>query len=83
MDICSWGWIASAYWAGVEIDEFPALKAWDDRMLARPGVEKGRHVPDPHRAKELAKDPALMKEHAEASRAWIQAGMASDSTSGR
>jgi len=33
--------------AGVDIDEFPALKAWDERMLARPGVEKGRHVPDP------------------------------------
>jgi len=48
-------------------------------MLARPGVEKGRHVPDPHKIKELAKDQAKMKEHAEASRAWIQAGMASDS----
>lgn len=50
-DIAHWGWIAAAFWAGVDINEFPALKAWDDRMLARPGVEKGRHVPDPHRMK--------------------------------
>jgi hypothetical protein len=47
----SLGRIAAAFWAGVDINEFPALKAWDDRMLARPAVEKGRHVPDPHKMK--------------------------------
>ena len=77
-DIAHWGWVTAAFWAGVDIDEFPALKAWDDRMLARPGVEKGRHVPDQHRMKELSKDPAKIKEHAEKSRQWIQQGMASD-----
>jgi len=48
-------------------------------MLARPGVEKGRHVPDPHRMKELSKNPEEMKEQAEKSRAWVQQGMAVDS----
>jgi glutathione S-transferase len=71
-------WVTAAFWAGIDIDEFPALKAWDDRMLARPGVEKGRHVPDPHRMKELSKDPKEMKEQAEKSRAWVQQGMAAD-----
>ena len=71
-------WVTAAFWAGVDIDEFPALKAWDDRMLARPGVEKGRHVPDPHRMKELSKDKAKMKEHAEKARTWVQQGMAAD-----
>ncbi|RDW83292.1 putative disulfide bond reductase yfcG [Coleophoma crateriformis] len=77
-DIAHWGWVTAAFWAGVDIDEFPALKAWDDRMLARPGVEKGRHVPDPHRMKELQKDPDAIKRTAEQSKKWIQESMKED-----
>ena len=77
-DIAHWGWIASAGWAGVDIDEFPHLKAWEDRMASRPGVEKGRHVPDKHTIKDLLKDPVKMKEQADKSRAWVQRGMAAD-----
>ena len=55
------------------------MKAWDDRMLARPGVMKGRNVPEKHKGKGLAKDPAKIKETTDANRAWIQAGMATDS----
>lgn len=55
-DIAHWGWVAAAAWAGVDIDEFPHLKAWEDRMLARPAVERGRHVPSPHRIKEMTKE---------------------------
>ena len=47
-------------------------------MFARPGVEKGRNVPDPHRMKELSKDKAKMQEHAEKAKSWVQAGMAAD-----
>lgn len=77
-DIAHWGWVTAAFWAGVDIDEFPALKAWDDRMLTRPGVEKGRHIPDPHRMKELQKDPDAIKKHAEQSKKWIQESMKED-----
>ena len=77
-DIAHYGWVASAGWAGVNIDEFPALKAWEERMTARPGVEKGRHVPDPHTIKELLKDKAKMEKHAAASRKWVQDGMKQD-----
>ncbi|MCJ1454762.1 hypothetical protein MMC28_005115 [Mycoblastus sanguinarius] len=48
-DIAHWGWVAAAGWAGVDIEEFPHLKKWEERMLAREGVERGRHVPSPHR----------------------------------
>ena len=34
-------------------------------MLARPGVERGRHVPSPHRMKEMSK--AEMEKHAQES----------------
>jgi glutathione S-transferase len=47
-------------------------------MLARPGVEKGRHVPDPHKMKELSKDPAKIQEAADKGRQWVQSGMAAD-----
>ena len=55
-DISHWGWVAAAGWAGIDINEFPHLKAWEERMLARPGVERGRHVPSPHRMKEMSKE---------------------------
>jgi glutathione S-transferase len=77
-DLAHYGWIASAGWAGIDIDEFPTLKAWEERMTARPGVEKGRHVPDPHTIKELLKDKAKMEEYAAKSRAWVQKGMKED-----
>jgi glutathione S-transferase len=75
----SFGWIAAAFWAGVEIDEFPALKSWVERMYERPGVEKGRNVPDPHKMRELSKDQEKMKREAEKTKAWVQSGMAADS----
>lgn len=77
-DIAHWGWVASAGWAGVDIDEFPGLKAWEARMMARPAVEKGRHVPDPHLIKQLLSDPQKMKEYEEKAKQWVQAGMKQD-----
>jgi glutathione S-transferase len=72
---CSTPQVASAGWAGVNIDDYPSLKAWEERMTARPGVEKGRHVPDRHAIKELMKDKEKMEQHAAESRKWVQAGM--------
>lgn len=77
-DIAHWGWIAAAGWAGVEIEDYPNLKAWEERMAERAGVEKGRHVPDPHKIKELLKDKAKMEQYAAESRKWVQAGMKAD-----
>ncbi|PWY92466.1 glutathione S-transferase [Aspergillus heteromorphus CBS 117.55] len=77
-DISHWGWVAAAGWAGVDIDEFPNLKAWEERMAAREGVEKGRHVPTPDTMKELIKDKKAAEEAAEKARAWIQEGMKAD-----
>lgn len=78
-DISHWGWVAAAGWAGVDIDEFPHLKAWEERMAQRPGVEKGRHVPSPHTIKELLKDKEAVERHAAQTREWVQQGMKDDS----
>lgn len=77
-DVSHWGWVASAGWAGIDIDEFPHLKAWEEKMAARPGVEKGRHVPDKHTIKELLKDKAEVEKRAAEAREWVQRGMAED-----
>ncbi|KAG9377567.1 hypothetical protein A1F94_011970 [Pyrenophora tritici-repentis] len=77
-DLSHYGWVAAAGWAGIDITEFPALMAWEERMTARPGVEKGRHVPDPHTIKETLKDKKKVEEIAASSRNWVQAGMKED-----
>ncbi|KAL9626109.1 MAG: hypothetical protein Q9204_007573 [Flavoplaca sp. TL-2023a] len=77
-DIAHWGWIAAAGWAGVDIDEFPVLKAWDERMLGRPGVEKGRHVPTPHKMKAMLQDKEAMDRAAKQASDWIVRGQKED-----
>ena len=77
-DIAHWGWVAAAGWAGVELDDFPHLKRWEERMMARPAVERGRHVPDPHRIKELLKDKEATERKAAEARKWVQQGMKDD-----
>jgi len=44
-DINSFGWVNSMRFAGVEIDNFPSLKAWWERILARPAVIRGLSIP--------------------------------------
>jgi glutathione S-transferase len=80
-DISLWGWVAAAGWAGVDIDEVPNLKAWEELMAQRPGVEKGRHVPSPHTIKDLLKDKKAMEKTATEARAWIVQGMKDDAKS--
>lgn len=77
-DIAHWGWVTLAGWSGVDIEEFLHLKAWEERMLQRPAVEKGRHVPTPHRFKELLKDPEEMERHAKETAQWIQKNQKAD-----
>ncbi|RYP16188.1 hypothetical protein DL765_005246 [Monosporascus sp. GIB2] len=75
-DIACWGWVAAARWAGVDMAEFPILSEWVKRMLARPGVEKGRHVPSRHTQFDNEKlSEEVLSKMAEATRNWVQASM--------
>ena len=60
------------------MDDFPNLKAWEDRMLKRPGVEKGRHVPDKHFIKEMMASPEEQEKVAKQASSWIMAGQKAD-----
>lgn len=78
-DLTTIGWVIYAGWAGVDINEFPHLKKWEDMMNAREGVKKGSNVPKPLKIKEmLAKDPKQAEEYAKSNSKWIMQGMAED-----
>ena len=65
---------------GVDVAEFPSLKEWRDKLLARPGLEKGRHIPNPHKALEMETlSEEEMEKMFEVSSKWLQASMKEDS----
>ena len=70
-DIAHWGWITLSRWAGIELAEFPILKVWEERMFARPAVQKGRQVPEKHH-RELLQDPAAMAAFEERARGFYK-----------
>ena len=44
-DIANWCWVRAHDWAGVAIDDLPALEAWVERIHARPAVQAGLEKP--------------------------------------
>jgi GST-like protein len=46
-DIATFPWVARFEWHKVDLNDFPAVKRWFDRISARPAVPKGMAVPTP------------------------------------
>jgi glutathione S-transferase len=46
-DIANFGWVNVAYFAGVNLDDFPHLYKWWEKIAARPAVKRGLAVPSP------------------------------------
>lgn len=44
----------SAKWAGIEINAYPNLKAWHDKLAQRPGFQKGLQIPVPYQFSDAA-----------------------------
>lgn len=44
-DMACWPWVSRYEWQGVDLAEYPAVRAWYRRLLARDPVQKGYHVP--------------------------------------
>lgn len=61
----------AAPWAGVEVDEFPNLKKWMDKIAERPAVKEGLDVPEPNMMKEIMGDPEKMQKLIDESQAMM------------
>lgn len=70
-DIAHYGWIACSAWSGVDIDEFPYVKEWKERMEGRPAIQKARTVPDPWPFEELARNDKAKDEFTKPGREWF------------
>jgi glutathione S-transferase len=44
-DISTFTWVRWAPWAGIELNEFPKLKEWAQRIEGREAVQRGLKVP--------------------------------------
>lgn len=64
--------------AGLDIDEWPHVKAWQDRMMQRPAVQKGVDVPTKVDLERLASDPEAFKAYLANNTIWIRHGMEQD-----
>jgi GST-like protein len=46
-DVATYPWVARYEWHKVDLNDFPAVKRWFDRVGARPAVQAGMKVPAP------------------------------------
>ena len=44
-DMAMWPWISRHDWQGIDLAEFPNVQSWYMRLLERPAVQRGYHVP--------------------------------------
>lgn len=44
-DMACWPWISRYEWQGMDLANYPNLRSWYQRLLAREAVQKGYHVP--------------------------------------
>ncbi|CAD7698981.1 unnamed protein product [Ostreobium quekettii] len=61
-DIACFTWVFIHFWSDVDIEEFPNLKAWKERIEKRPAVLRGLDVPEPTKFKEAITDKAVREQ---------------------
>jgi GST-like protein len=44
-DIATWPWISRFEWQTIDLNDYPNVKRWYLAIAARPGVQRGYHVP--------------------------------------
>jgi GST-like protein len=45
VDMACWPWVSRYEWHKADLSQFPNVRAWYQRLLARDAVQKGYHVP--------------------------------------
>ncbi|GAA5889576.1 hypothetical protein JCM6882_007073 [Rhodosporidiobolus microsporus] len=73
-DMCTQPWIRVAFWAGVDIEPYPHLKQWIDRIEQRPATQAALKIPEQDMATKLRNDPEAQEKAAKEASAWIMKG---------
>lgn len=55
--MCTQPWVRMAMWAGVELERFPALAAWVERIEKRPATQAALKVPEQDMLSKIKSDP--------------------------
>jgi glutathione S-transferase len=70
-DISTFTWVRWAPWAGINLDEFPMLKEWSEKIEKRDAVQKGLLVPSGEdQIVRLRRDPNVDDPF----KGWVQKG---------
>lgn len=69
---------ATPAFSGLDIEEFSAVKAWQQRMVSRPAAQRGFNVPVKVDVDKLLKDPEAFNTIVSKNKAWIRQGMIDD-----
>ncbi|KAI9748722.1 MAG: hypothetical protein M4579_007140 [Chaenotheca gracillima] len=73
-DLACFSWVNWAEWAGIDVAEFKNVKDWQDRINARPAVQRGLDVPEPFEMKKKMQSKAGEEEFANMHSQWIMQG---------
>ncbi|OPB45216.1 glutathione S-transferase [Trichoderma guizhouense] len=74
-DIAVLSWVIYAEFVSLDMNEFPFLQKWERMMSARPGINKGFHVPKPLMFKIREGDPEVFAQFTNERKDWILKGM--------
>ncbi|TNY24294.1 putative glutathione S-transferase [Rhodotorula diobovata] len=67
-------WVRMAFWAGVELDEFPNVSAWVERIEQRPATQAALKIPEQDKLSQLKADPEAAERMAQQASKWIMEG---------
>ncbi|CAL5225665.1 g8526 [Coccomyxa viridis] len=70
-DIANFSWVFAYFWAGATVDDKPHLKAWYEKILARPEVQKGLDVPEANAFKKALGEEEIQKMVGEARKVMV------------
>ncbi|EIE26576.1 glutathione S-transferase [Coccomyxa subellipsoidea C-169] len=57
-DIANFTWVFIHTWSGVSLDDKPHLKAWFEKIEARPAVQRGLDIPEANKFKSMTEEEA-------------------------
>ncbi|GAA5980780.1 hypothetical protein JCM11641_002649 [Rhodosporidiobolus odoratus] len=73
-DMCTQPWLRMARWAGIDLEPFPAVKAWVERIDKREATVAALKIPEQDHMTTMKQDPEAEKRMQEEASKWVMAG---------